>query len=47
VLATGHYRNGVLLTPLTADAVADSVVGKTMPAVAEPFSARRFAGVLT
>ena len=22
VLATGHYRNGILLTPVTADAVA-------------------------
>jgi glycine oxidase len=27
VLATGHYRNGILLTPLTADAVADLLVG--------------------
>ena len=23
VLATGHYRNGILLAPLTADAVAE------------------------
>ena len=27
ILATGHYRNGILLTPLTADAVADLLVG--------------------
>jgi glycine oxidase len=27
VLATGHYRNGILLAPLTADAVADLLVG--------------------
>lgn len=27
VLATGHYRNGVLLTPLTGDLVADLVLG--------------------
>jgi glycine oxidase len=27
VLATGHYRNGILLTPLTAAAVADLLVG--------------------
>jgi glycine oxidase len=46
VLATGHYRNGVLLAPVTADAVADAVVGEPMPAVAEPFTAGRFAGVL-
>ena len=47
MLATGHYRNGVLLTPLTADAVADAVVGEPMPAVAEPFTAARFVGALT
>ena len=23
VVATGHYRNGILLAPITADAVAD------------------------
>jgi glycine oxidase len=28
VVATGHYRNGVLLTPVTADAVAALLVGK-------------------
>jgi glycine oxidase len=47
VFATGHYRNGVLLTPLTADAVAAVVVGEPLPAVAEPFTAARFVGVLT
>lgn len=47
VLATGHYRNGVLLTPLTADAVADAVEGHPLPKVAGPFSPNRFAGVLT
>jgi glycine/D-amino acid oxidase-like deaminating enzyme len=26
--ATGHYRNGILLTPLTADLVADLVLGR-------------------
>ncbi len=25
VLATGHYRNGILLTPVTADGVADLI----------------------
>lgn len=29
VLATGHYRNGVLLTPITAQTVADDITGKT------------------
>jgi glycine oxidase len=27
VLATGHYRNGILLAPLAAQAVADLLVG--------------------
>jgi glycine oxidase len=27
VLATGHYRNGVLLAPLTADRVAATLAG--------------------
>jgi len=36
VLACGHYRNGILLAPLTGDAVADVVAGKPLP---EPLSA--------
>jgi glycine oxidase len=47
LLATGHYRNGVLLAPLTADAVAAAAAGEPMPAVAEPFTGNRFVGVLT
>jgi len=43
VLATGHYRNGVLLTPVTADAVADLLVTGRLPEVAAPFSPGRFA----
>ncbi len=31
VLATGHYRNGVLLTPLTAEAVAAMLAGEPTP----------------
>ena len=27
IWATGHFRNGVLLTPITADAVADLLTG--------------------
>jgi glycine oxidase len=39
VLATGHHRNGVLLTPITADAVVALLVGDEPPgevAVADP-----------
>lgn len=42
VLATGHYRNGVLLTPVTADAVAALLVTGVLPPVALPFAAARF-----
>lgn len=43
VLATGHHRNGVLLTPVTADAVGALLVGGALPEVAAPFTAARFA----
>lgn len=43
VAATGHHRNGILLTPFTADALAELVeTGDTPPALA-PFSPLRFA----
>ncbi|GAA2832450.1 glycine oxidase ThiO [Kitasatospora sp. CM 4170] len=42
VAATGHYRNGVLLTPVTADLLAEYLVTGTVPALAEPFSPTRF-----
>lgn len=43
IVATGHYRNGILLTPVTADAVAELLATGTMPAVAQAFTPRRFA----
>ena len=42
-IATGHYRNGILLAPITAKLVRDWVVDHTMPATAEIFSPLRFA----
>src|SRR5262249_20204430 len=43
VYATGHHRNGILLAPVTADAVARLVLdGKTDPAIG-PFGMDRFA----
>jgi glycine oxidase len=42
VLATGHYRNGVLLTPVTADAIADLVTTGALPEVATGFGPDRF-----
>ncbi|MFI1176003.1 glycine oxidase ThiO [Streptomyces melanogenes] len=41
-LATGHYRNGVLLTPVTGDALAHALATGELPAEARPFTPRRF-----
>ncbi|WP_211239852.1 glycine oxidase ThiO [Jiangella gansuensis] len=43
VLATGHYRNGILLTPLTAAAVATYVRDGAVPDRAAAADPRRFA----
>jgi glycine oxidase len=47
VVATGHHRNGVLLTPLTADLVADLVTGGDSPdpEIVAAVSPTRFAQV--
>lgn len=42
VMATGHHRNGMLLAPLTADALLAVIEGGPLPAVAAPFSLERF-----
>jgi len=42
VVATGHYRNGILLAPLTASAVAAIVTGDDPPAEMAPFGPGRF-----
>lgn len=42
VLATGHYRNGILLAPVTADAVVSLVLGEEVPAVVAPCDPGRF-----
>jgi glycine oxidase len=41
--ATGHYRHGILLTPVTADIVAAALAGEPLPPEAAPFAAQRFA----
>ena len=42
VLATGHFRNGVLLTPVTADVIADYLETGRLPDVAAHFTIGRF-----
>ena len=42
IWATGHYRNGILLAPVTADAVAALAAGNQAPGVVREFGAERF-----
>ncbi|GAA3025205.1 glycine oxidase ThiO [Streptomyces lactacystinicus] len=42
VAATGHYRNGVLLTPVTADLLSEYLATGEVPETARPFTPLRF-----
>jgi glycine oxidase len=42
LLATGHFRSGVLLTPVTADVMAEILATGLVPEVAKPFTPERF-----
>lgn len=42
VFATGHHRNGILLTPVTAAAVARYVLAREIEPVIRPFAIDRF-----
>ena len=44
VLATGHFRNGVLLTPVTADIITGYLETGQMPEIAAHFTIDRFLG---
>ncbi|MGC8528984.1 MAG: glycine oxidase ThiO [Leptospirillia bacterium] len=43
-VAGGHYRNGILLAPVTGDILADMILGQDSPllSLAKPFSPERF-----
>ena len=45
LLATGHFRNGVLLTPVTGDAMAAVLATGELPDEARAFTPRRFDAV--
>jgi glycine oxidase len=45
VYATGHHRNGILLAPVTADAIARLVLDGTVEPAIRPFGVERFAPV--
>lgn len=46
LLATGHHRNGVLLTPVTGDALAQALTTGELPEEARPFTPKRFSTAL-
>ncbi|MEX0842104.1 MAG: glycine oxidase ThiO [Xanthobacteraceae bacterium] len=46
VYATGHYRNGILLTPITAKAVADLILDGAMDPLVRPFGLERFTAAI-
>ena len=43
VIATGHHRNGILLTPVSAAVVSAYILSGVLPEMARPFSPERFA----
>jgi len=43
LLASGHYRNGILMSPVTADAVVAMLTGGSPAPEWEPFTPQRFA----
>jgi glycine oxidase len=43
LLATGHYRNGILMSPVTAAAIVAAVTGQPPAAQWAPFTPQRFA----
>jgi glycine oxidase len=46
IYATGHYRNGILLAPITGELIAKIVVEDTVPPALAPFSPDRFTSVI-
>jgi glycine oxidase len=44
LLASGHYRNGILMSPVTADAVLALLTGQAPAPEWEPFAPQRFTG---
>jgi glycine oxidase len=42
VIATGHHRNGILLTPISAGVISDYILSGRLPEAAVPFDPQRF-----
>jgi glycine oxidase len=45
IYATGHYRNGILLAPITGELIAKTIVEGIVPTELAPFSPDRFSAV--
>ncbi|MCC6889955.1 MAG: glycine oxidase ThiO [Hyphomicrobiales bacterium] len=43
IYATGHHRNGILLAPVSADAIAALILNGTIDSAIRPFGVERFA----
>ena len=41
-IASGHFRNGILLTPVTGEIIAEHIVNNTVSEYLEKFSCQRF-----
>jgi glycine oxidase len=42
LLATGHFRNGILLAPITAELIAECLINSRTPDELRPFGSERF-----
>ena len=42
VIATGHHRNGILLTPITVETIAAYILTGHLTKIVEPFTPGRF-----
>jgi glycine oxidase len=45
IYATGHYRNGILLAPVTGDLIAKTIVENTLQPELAPFNPDRFSSM--
>ncbi|MBB3113645.1 glycine oxidase [Paenibacillus phyllosphaerae] len=46
IIAAGHYRNGILLSPITGQVVGDLLAGRAPATPIEPFTPARFAAAM-
>lgn len=46
-ICTGHYRNGILLSPISGKLIVDMMDGRTLPSYLQAFTLDRLKGVIT